>query len=1075
MASVSGLLHVRLRSASGCLAVPAASLTAKFRLLPWREEQTTSGAHADADGNATWADDDDGNLVVLAQLAATENAAPRLHVELRSRELYVYERSLGQATVDAAALVAAPGRRETLSIALEAAGDDARAVVVDVEFVAGTTTAPEALERTESQGSLNEGRRHQHLFRLTSYTRPTWCAVCGGLMRRGGGGVAEAATPEKAVSRRPSASVDDIAEEKPRPSSSRGVGLLTLHLTGVRLARDDDDDDDAAAAKTKKAGDYYARLCLAPSRDAPTPTDRHYAKRTHTVYETSDPTFDAKWQFLVESFGAEVRAGGLRREPTPPLAHRNAVAAAAAKRAEDSGAVPYAAPATPRFFDDAENAALRDRAGAVAGAAAFALADLEVFSDDLWWSLDPRYAPNARAGPVLHRDHAEPHPAGDGRRQRHLRAYADYETFMSWDEPLKTGAAFVAFVGCCVFVDAEYAGALPLLAFAAFARRAAGAARATAGELDLAFRRADEEHLGGGAARYRPLAYVKVAVCAGRGVGAGARDEKRTEKPTPGDVYVVASFRHYRAAPAPQPPAVPRSNSRDAPTRSPKKAREPERVTWPSTATAPRKTTAATAPSRRTTTATTPPEDDEPRRLYDEHVLGYTGTAAKTCEPRWHGALGATLSHRAAGPSALLSRLVGPRFGGGEADACSFAVVEPWERRGWAGEARRAKPLVDRALVYPLLQPADGGELRPWAEATGVLVFRVMRQHPIDRLLDSCLGSVEVPVASLVDDDGGRGAQRERRGWHDLELSDDESDAEAPPDVPYAKKKREPPALHLRLQLALRDTSAAPNPDGGRRRARSRPCRTRTPRTRRRTGPAVARRRRRARRVAAAVDGRDRDEYLAWAQNALGRYLDVMESMKNLVNWTHPEKTGLIFVGVLVGAVLFCRIKTRWLTLAFGLYEFTYRLLPSSASTVTCRFLNALKAVPNDRDLRACYGHRAALHAGRLVDSERRRRRRARLHAIWDCGWEGGVELRPDASSAFDRRRLLLLQGHSGLTAPAPTDGAGLPDDRRAHMLAVFGQASDGAPLRWALLCADERDREALGAAIARACDDKLD
>ena len=167
---------------------------------------------------------------------------------------------------------------------------------------------------------------------------------------------------------------------------------------------------------------------------------------------------------------------------------------------------------------------------------------------------------------------------------------------------------------------------------------------------------------------------------------------------------------------------------------------------------------------------------------------------------------------------------------------------------------------------------------------------------------------------------------------------------------------------------------------------------------------------------------------------------------------------------------------------------------------MTCRFLNALKAVPNDRDLRACYGHRAALHAGRLVDSERRRRRRARLHAIWDCGWEGGVELRPDASSAFDRRRLvlhgrrllawrserdvdagrppaaqLLLQGHSGLTAPAPTDGAGLPDDRRAHMLAVFGQASDGAPLRWALLCADERDREALGAAIARACDDKLD
>ena len=969
----------------------------------------------------------------------------------------------------------------------------------------------------------------------------------------------ESATPEKAASRRPSASVDDIAEERPRPSSSRGVGLLTLHLAGVRLARDDDDDDDAAAAKTKKAGDYYARLCLAPSRDAPTPTDRHYAKRTHTVYETSDPTFDAKWQFLVESFGAEVRlelvdaardavVGSLRfgvldllqeradfaaREAyvAARRAYRNAVAAVArAKPVEDSGAVPYAAPATPRFFDDAENAALRDRAGAVAGAAAFARAELEVFSDDLWWSLDPRYAPPtpepAQFSIEITRSHIQ---RATDVVNAISQAYADYETFMGWAEPLKTGAAFVAFVGCCVFVDAEYAGALPLLAFvvflAALAPRRFARGDPRAGELDLAFRRADEEHLGGGAARYRPLAYVKVAVCAGRSIDAAARDEKRTDKPTPGDVYVVASFRHYRAAPAPQPPAVPRSNSRDAPTCSPKKAREPESASssprhtkdeddafWRDAALFPGDVALGDGgaadggggdgaePSDDDSDDATS-EDDEPRRLYDEHVLGYTGTAAKTCEPRWHGSLGATLSHRAAGPSALLSRLVGTRFGGGEADTFSFAVVEPWERRGWAGEARRAKPLVDRALVYPLLQPADGGELRPWAEATGVLVFRVMRQHPIDRLLDSCLGSVEVPVASLVDDDGGRGAQRERRGWHDLELSDDDSDAEAPPDVPHARKKREPPALHLRLQLALRDTSAAPNPDE---RETSRAVEAMQDPD---AADPAAHPDLRARVVGVARDGLrplstavTAHEYLAWAQNALGRYLDVMESMKNLVNWTHPEKTGLIFAGVLVGAVLFCRVKTRWLVLAFGLYEFTYRLLPSSASTVTCRFLNALKAVPNDRDLRACYGHRAALHAGRLVDSERRRRRRARLHAIWDCGWEGGVELRPDASSAFDRRRLvlhgrrllawrserdvdagrppaaqLLLQGHSGLTAPAPTDGAGLPDDRRAHMLAVFGQASDGAPLRWALLCADEGDREALGAAIARACDDKLD
>ena len=190
MASVSGLVQVRLKSASGCLAVPAASLYAKFRLLPWREEQTTAGAQADVEGFATWSDEDEGNLVVLAHLAANEAVTPELQVELRSRELYVYERSLGVAKVDLGALVAEPGAPRALSVELteargdrdEADGDRPTVLEVDVEFLAGTTTAPEGLERSASQNSLNDGKRHQHLFRLTSYTRPTWCAVCDQLL-----------------------------------------------------------------------------------------------------------------------------------------------------------------------------------------------------------------------------------------------------------------------------------------------------------------------------------------------------------------------------------------------------------------------------------------------------------------------------------------------------------------------------------------------------------------------------------------------------------------------------------------------------------------------------------------------------------------------------------------------------------------------------------------------------------------------------------------------------------------------------------------------------------------------------
>ena len=137
----------------------------------------------------------------------------------------------------------------------------------------------------------------------------------------------------------------------------------------------------------------------------------------------------------------------------------------------------------------------------------------------------------------------------------------------------------------------------------------------------------------------------------------------------------------------------------------------------------------------------------------------------------------------------------------------------------------------------------------------------------------------------------------------------------------------------------------------------------------------------------------------------------------------------------------------------------------------------------------------------RLVDAERKRRRRAKLHAIWDCGWEGTVDLRRHKPT-FDKsllvlngRRLpawhsekdvdsgrapncqLLLQGHSGLTAPSPTDAIGLSHDPQIidNMIAVFGQDPSGLPLRWAVLCADAHDKTNLSSAISRACNEKLE
>ena len=119
MASVSGLLQVRVRQAKGLDAAPAAALTVRLRLLPWKEEQSSDTAQCDDDGTAEWALSD-ANLVVLPHLAAHDEAQPQLSIDLRSRELLVYERCLGLTTIDAQPLLI-PGEENEMWISLNEA------------------------------------------------------------------------------------------------------------------------------------------------------------------------------------------------------------------------------------------------------------------------------------------------------------------------------------------------------------------------------------------------------------------------------------------------------------------------------------------------------------------------------------------------------------------------------------------------------------------------------------------------------------------------------------------------------------------------------------------------------------------------------------------------------------------------------------------------------------------------------------------------------------------------------------------------------------------------------------------
>ena len=137
-------------------------------------------------------------------------------------------------------------------------------------------------------------------------------------------------------------------------------------------------------------------------------------------------------------------------------------------------------------------------------------------------------------------------------------------------------------------------------------------------------------------------------------------------------------------------------------------------------------------------------------------------------------------------------------------------------------------------------------------------------------------------MCDLVDNDE-RGPQRERRGWHELEIVDEE--------VP--KKRKEKPAVHVRLQLVLRDDSEPNNEEKRLCRAVEAMIDPVTSESNTLTQSVGAYAREATKPLSTVVTA---NEYAVYAQNLLGRILDFGEGFKNLLTWTHPEKTLFLFL-----------------------------------------------------------------------------------------------------------------------------------------------------------------------------------
>jgi len=234
-------------------------------------------------------------------------------------------------------------------------------------------------------------------------------------------------------------------------------------------------------------------------------------------------------------------------------------------------------------------------------------------------------------------------------------------------------------------------------------------------------------------------------------------------------------------------------------------------------------------------------------------------------------------------------------------------------------------------------------------------------------------------------------------------------------------------------------------------------------------------------------------------QNALGRVIDQLESVKNALNWTHPWKTRHIFnllVQITFAAAL---LPARYIMLVVGVTEFTFKFWPAwykeLRTPAVDKLANMVGSLPSDRTLRATY--RGA--NDRFLAEERSSARYARTMYSRTCAklqacWVGKVRMKSPSSKAWVGAFLVLrcnrllwwrteeqaLAGlsseselhikhtHAGIGGPSPMLLRELGAAGAKSAVCIFGLTQEGLPMKCDFLMESPDDKADLEAFIAK-------
>ena len=429
-------------------------------------------------------------------------------------------------------------------------------------------------------------------------------------------------------------------------------------------------------------------------------------------------------------------------------------------------------------------------------------------------------------------------------------------------------------------------------------------------------------------------------------------------------------------------------------------------------------------------------------------------------------------------------------------------------------------------LTFPILQPLqstdskkDEIKLGSWESSQGAIVLQVKFQDFFNNLpgFDHVLGEVVIPFGELR-------MERELKAWFQIlnvgttsncRLEDHEVDGG---DL-FCGTSLDPPRIHVTVKWDPPTTSSVDEPDDGEREI-SNAIQEELGRS------SIILKESKINLVDSSIGAVSKALGIGGTvqvvQNTLGSIIDSIESLINILNFTDPYKSSIIFASLLPVWVVFRLIPTRYIVLVTGVaqYGVTFVLRygedlgieskkehqknegsefvenAGKSNSFMIKVTNALKSIPNNEDLRKAYFWESRQLGAETARKYALEKRESRLEKLWKAKWHSSMKilvqdveidhrkqpklnLKPvfavvqghrfvwwDSVDEFDDGELplgkVILAGHAGLGGPSPIEMREL--DRESELplcLTIFGRGSLGQE-RVTVLLPDKRVKDDL-------------